>query len=252
MSCYLAIVSQTGQRSGDASSATMQGRDAQCSTPRQTCRTRWERFETLKRIGAEDKQVRSGSPPNSPCRGEEGGVCRIGLSVVEVKQMSNKTKHLQQIENSLAWLETASSNELQRFALIGQLARVGFNFKSADKMAGECLFQWKERREEKRLALLPPKEIQLPEHALRLLNMAKYKWSGWLPNMRYEDFLLTEYWNLIRQAKLENAGSRCETCNTPELLQIHHLTYKHRGMEHEHHETLIVLCDGCHKKRHRK
>jgi hypothetical protein len=165
--------------------------------------------------------------------------------------MSNP-KRLEQIETAIAWLEMASLNDLQRYALVGQFARVGFNFKSADKLAGECLFQVKERREEKRLALLPPREIQLSERATRLLNIAKSKWNGWLPNMRYQDFLLTEYWNLIRQAKLEISGSRCETCNTSEPLQIHHLTYKHRGMEHEHHETLIVLCDGCHKKRHRK
>lgn len=68
--------------------------------------------------------------------------------------------------------------------------------------------------------------------------------------MPYADFLQSEYWHNVRKAVLEREGHKCHLCRSPESLQIHHITYVHRGDELRHLETVTALCSGCHKKVH--
>lgn len=44
----------------------------------------------------------------------------------------------------------------------------------------------------------------------------------------------------------------CQDCGSKKAVDVHHLTYIHRGKEKEHLEDLICLCVTCHKKRHGK
>jgi|GEM_PF-5976003 len=73
-----------------------------------------------------------------------------------------------------------------------------------------------------------------------------------LAAMPYQQFLQTKYWQLIRRAALNNALHRCEMCNFPKQLEVHHRTYKHRGYEFRHMEDLTVVCRPCHASHHGK
>ena len=68
----------------------------------------------------------------------------------------------------------------------------------------------------------------------------------------YQQFLNTEYWQLIRKAAIHNADYRCEMCNTSNRLEVHLLTYKHRGYEFRHMEDLTVVCHSSHASHHGK
>jgi hypothetical protein len=73
-----------------------------------------------------------------------------------------------------------------------------------------------------------------------------------LAAMPYQQFLQTQYWQLIRMAALNNALHRCSMCNSPNQLEVHHRTYKHRGYEFRHLEDLTVVCRPCHASHHGK
>lgn len=73
----------------------------------------------------------------------------------------------------------------------------------------------------------------------------------------YAEYLDSEHWQDLRQAKLESVNHRCERCGayakrTPRGvlggLDVHHLTYENRG--HEPLEDLEVLCFHCHAVEH--
>jgi len=74
-------------------------------------------------------------------------------------------------------------------------------------------------------------------------------------SMNYHDFLKTPYWDGVRSYKLERAKYRCELCNGEGILNVHHKTYEHHGLEHLRtvaDKDLIVLCKDCHEKFHDK
>jgi hypothetical protein len=64
----------------------------------------------------------------------------------------------------------------------------------------------------------------------------------------YREYLETPEWKALREKKLKAARFRCELCNEPGQLNVHHRTYERRGNEHL--KDLIVLCRGCHEKFH--
>lgn len=70
----------------------------------------------------------------------------------------------------------------------------------------------------------------------------------YLRALPYNEYLLTDHWQQKRVGALGRAGSRCQVCNAPKTLNVHHRTYKHRGYEYD--EDLIVLCKGCHQLFH--
>jgi hypothetical protein len=63
---------------------------------------------------------------------------------------------------------------------------------------------------------------------------------------RYEEYLKSEYWQLVSKAVKARAGYRCQVCNSQHDLQAHHRTYEHRGRELEHLDDLTCLCRRCH------
>ena len=68
--------------------------------------------------------------------------------------------------------------------------------------------------------------------------------------MPYAEFLQTDYWKKVRETMLDRADYRCHKCKAQEHLQVHHISYEHRGDEMRHLELLVVLCRECHKDVH--
>lgn len=69
------------------------------------------------------------------------------------------------------------------------------------------------------------------------------------PRHWYDEYLSTEHWQSVRRRALERAAHRCQTCNSPENLAVHHRTYARIGNEDE--ADLTVLCRTCHGLFHR-
>jgi hypothetical protein len=60
----------------------------------------------------------------------------------------------------------------------------------------------------------------------------------------YVEYLQSPAWQGTRKRALKRAKDRCQVCNSPNLLQVHHRTYERLGKEAP--GDLLVLCDGCH------
>lgn len=71
-----------------------------------------------------------------------------------------------------------------------------------------------------------------------------------ITSMPYQEFLQTPYWKgVARVVKLQNSYG-CQKCGMGGLLNVHHITYKHHGLEIYHLEDLECLCSECHKRLH--
>lgn len=60
----------------------------------------------------------------------------------------------------------------------------------------------------------------------------------------YQGYLSSPAWRVIRESALVNAGRRCQVCNSPKALHVHHRTYE--NIFHEDVSDLTVLCKECH------
>ncbi len=69
-----------------------------------------------------------------------------------------------------------------------------------------------------------------------------------LKRMPYEEYLNTLEWGEKRAKALDRAEYRCQVCNSPDGLQVHHRTYENKGEEKP--EDLTVLCEKCHSIYH--
>lgn len=69
-----------------------------------------------------------------------------------------------------------------------------------------------------------------------------------LSTMPYAQYLKTEHWQNVRKAALERADYRCQACNEPDNLHVHHRTYENRGCERD--SDVTVLCKSCHERFH--
>lgn len=67
----------------------------------------------------------------------------------------------------------------------------------------------------------------------------------------YSDFLVSDYWYMVRKLVIKRDRKKCVTCGASENLQVHHTTYKNHFNEHNHLEDLQTLCDQCHTEQHR-
>lgn len=66
----------------------------------------------------------------------------------------------------------------------------------------------------------------------------------------YQEYLDSDHWRILRNEKLRDAAYRCQLCNSPSDLQVHHRTYENRGREPL--SDLVVLCGECHALFHHK
>lgn len=69
-----------------------------------------------------------------------------------------------------------------------------------------------------------------------------------LHTMPYRDYLLTPEWQATRKRILERDEYRCQICNSPHRLNVHHRDYSRRGYEND--TDLTTLCQGCHQVFH--
>ena len=67
-------------------------------------------------------------------------------------------------------------------------------------------------------------------------------------DMKYSEYLKTEYWQNIKQQVLERDKYRCRLCNSNIDLHVHHRTYDYIGEEKL--EELITLCGKHHNMIH--
>jgi hypothetical protein len=74
----------------------------------------------------------------------------------------------------------------------------------------------------------------------RALGSVEYR------SMDYQDYLRSDRWRTIRRLKREQAGEKCELCNSEDRLEVHHRTYDRRGEERL--SDLTVLCHSCHER----
>lgn len=73
--------------------------------------------------------------------------------------------------------------------------------------------------------------------------------SARLNNLPYNEFLSSEYWRTVA-AYVKERDKNCQLCGSDYYLQVHHLTYEHRGKEVNHLQDLTTLCGNCHKAEH--
>lgn len=64
----------------------------------------------------------------------------------------------------------------------------------------------------------------------------------------YDEYLQSPEWKAKRDQAHELAKHRCQLCNSPERLHVHHRTYERIGQEDP--TDLTVLCDRCHANFH--
>lgn len=66
---------------------------------------------------------------------------------------------------------------------------------------------------------------------------------------QYAQYLSTPYWRMVAAAVIAR-DKRCTKCGDTKRLEVHHLTYAHRGQEHAHLGDLVTWCRKCHRKHH--
>lgn len=66
-----------------------------------------------------------------------------------------------------------------------------------------------------------------------------------LKNMPYGDYLKTKHWEDVRRRALARSEYRCQVCNSPGPLDVHHRTYERRG--NENYKDVVALCRDCHE-----
>lgn len=89
---------------------------------------------------------------------------------------------------------------------------------------------------------------------------AEYYWlkdnskqeSESLKTLPYNEYLKSDYWKKVSSVVKRNAGFKCSQCGSMKRLEVHHLSYEHKGEEMNHLEDLVCLCHECHSKIHDK
>jgi len=64
----------------------------------------------------------------------------------------------------------------------------------------------------------------------------------------YNVYLRSKKWAKKKKHIIKTYGGKCEICDSTKELQIHHNTYKNRGMELD--DELLILCKDCHNTYH--
>lgn len=99
--------------------------------------------------------------------------------------------------------------------------------------------------------------MEPPKYRRRYAPMQPYydEVEKYIKSMNYHDFLLTPFWDGVRNYKLKKANYCCELCGEKGILNVHHKTYENHGKEFDMDiadSDLIVLCKDCHEKFHDK
>ena len=68
----------------------------------------------------------------------------------------------------------------------------------------------------------------------------------------YSKTLNNDYHREVRRKALLRDNFMCKDCGSKLNLELHHLTYLHKGNELEFMQDVVILCGICHQKRHNK
>lgn len=71
-----------------------------------------------------------------------------------------------------------------------------------------------------------------------------------LNELKYEDYLKTEYWKNLSESIKKEADYRCQICNSEDDLNVHHRSYKYKGFLELEKKDLICICEKCHSIYH--
>lgn len=75
------------------------------------------------------------------------------------------------------------------------------------------------------------------------------EWKQKVRRDRYDEFMQSDAWRDIRAIMLDIYNHKCDTCGSPNNLQVHHKTYERFGGD-ELVTDLQVLCKNCHARVH--
>ena len=93
---------------------------------------------------------------------------------------------------------------------------------------------------------------------MQLLNeerrLRRLSWQARLDQLKripFSEYRKTREWQAKRTERLSRAGYRCQACGTRDArLHVHHKTYENYGDERP--QDLVVLCESCHGRFHRR
>jgi 5-methylcytosine-specific restriction endonuclease McrA len=77
-----------------------------------------------------------------------------------------------------------------------------------------------------------------------LIEAGRFRDPGPLPASSYRAYIQSREWATRRRLAIARARCRCQVCNSPDWLEVHHRTYERLGCEDP--EDLTVLCRDCH------
>jgi hypothetical protein len=95
------------------------------------------------------------------------------------------------------------------------------------------------------LNIKKPDPFPVPNPEIEKLYKQLIEWFTAIP---YQEYLQTEHWKHFRDKALLNANNKCQVCNEPHQLQVHHRNYDNRGRETF--LDVVVLCRSCHARMH--
>ena len=82
------------------------------------------------------------------------------------------------------------------------------------------------------------------------IKFLKFILVGGKTKTNYQAYLQSEHWKSFRKEQLKTRGYRCQQCGRKYNLRVHHKIYERLG--HELPEDVLVVCNKCHAKIHRK
>lgn len=71
-----------------------------------------------------------------------------------------------------------------------------------------------------------------------------------LKELKYEDYLKTEYWKELSEVIKKEADYKCQICNSDSNLNVHHRSYEYKGIPELEKKDLVCICDKCHSIYH--
>lgn len=98
-------------------------------------------------------------------------------------------------------------------------------------------------------ALLELFEVHVFTEICHMAQEINDMWGGLDVKVDYQDYLKSEHWKVTRNASVQRASFRCQVCNSPDKLEVHHRTYERLWDELP--EDLTVLCSECHDLFHK-
>jgi len=93
-------------------------------------------------------------------------------------------------------------------------------------------------------------QMEIEDASTEIVANISINWLICSPGEYYKRYLKSEKWRLLKQKLFRERGFNCELCKSQRNLHVHHITYERLGKEED--DDVMILCEGCHKKAHKK